>query len=109
MTTEIVYLGHDNIIDLSLTADGEAVDLSSITKMTLSFGELLIESDNDVTDPIRWGQSEYDTGEVRLYLGDQSIPAGRYFAPLVVYDSNNIEGIVWGNILIRVKSDPEAS
>lgn len=109
MTTEIVYLGHDNSIDLILKADGTAVDLSSVTQMTVTLGGTTITSAGGDTDPIRWAKSGYDTGEVRLYLGGQTIPAGSYRAVLVVYDSVNLNGIVWGErIPIAVEEEVEA-
>ena len=108
MRTEIVYLAHDNWIDVILKADGVAVALTSVTRMTLTFGTKLIDSDNGDTDPIRWIKAGYATGEVRLFLGAEAIAAGSYAAPLVVYDATNVEGIVWGLIPITVTADIEA-
>jgi len=108
MQTEFVYLGHDNSIDLILKSNGTAVDLSDVTDMTLTFGAKLIKSDNGDSDPIRWIKSGYDTGEIRLFLGDQMIRAGNYNAPLIVYDPTNPNGIFWGSIPITVAADPEA-
>lgn len=106
---EYAYLGHDNSIDLLLKADGTAYDLTNITQMTLTLGsDTSITSDNGAADPIRWNKSGYDTGEVRLFLGDQSITAGTYRrAYLVVYDNDNPDGIVWGYIRITVKAEVE--
>jgi hypothetical protein len=108
MEHEIVYLGHDNRIDIILKADGSAVDLSSVTRMTLSFDSLLIDSDNGDLDPIQWVKAGYVTGEVRISLGGQSIPAGDYRAALVVYDPSNPNGIVWGLLLIQIEAEVEA-
>jgi len=108
MEHEIVYLGHDNRIDILLKADGSAVDLSSVTRMTLSFDAVLINSDNGDSDPIQWAKAGYATGEVRISLGSQQIPAGSYRAPLVVYDPSNPDGIVWGRIVIQVEAEVEA-
>jgi len=108
MEYEIVYLGHDNRIDILLKADGSAVDLSSVTRMTLTFGSVLIDSDNGDTDPIKWAKPGYETGEVRISLGSQSIAAGDYRAPLLVYDPTNPNGIVWGLLLIQVEAEVEA-
>jgi len=108
MDYEIVYLGHDNRIDVILKADGSAVDLSSVTRMTLSFDAVLIDSDNGDSDPIQWAKVGYATGEVRIILGGQEIPAGSYRTPLVVYDPSNPYGIVWGRIVIQVEAEVEA-
>lgn len=109
MNPEIVYLGHDNTIDLLLKADGAAVNLDGANRMTLSFDSLLIDSDNGDLDPIRWAKAGYATGEVRIILGDQAIPAGSYRAPLVVYDPSNSDGIVWGRIVIQIEGEVEAA
>ena len=109
MQKEFVYLGHDNSVDLILKADGVAVDLSSVTDMTLTFGTTLIESDNGDSDPIRWIKAGYATGEIRLFLGDQTITAGNYQAPLIVYDPTNSNGIFWGRIPITVVEELEAT
>lgn len=107
MRTEIVYLGHDNSIDLILKADDAAVDLASVTDMSLTLGTTLIESDNGDSDPIRWAKVGYDTGEIRLFLGGETITAGNYQAPLVVYDPTNVDGVVWGLIPIVVYAEVE--
>ena len=109
MATEIVYLGHDNTVDLLLKADGTAQDLSSVTKITATFGDTLIESTNAANGPITWAQSGYETGEIRLALGDQSISTGSYNVPIVVYDAVNTDGIVWGTVTVIVKAEVEGS
>jgi len=109
MEREIVYSGHENSIDLVLKADGIAVALTSVTRMTLTLGTKLIDSDNGGADPIRWIQSGYATGEIRLFLGDQTISAGNYQAPLVVYDLTNPDGVVWGRVPLTVIAEVEAT
>jgi hypothetical protein len=109
MTPEVVYLGHNNVIELILLADDEAVDLAAVTDMTLTLGDLLVTSDNTAGDPILWDQLGYDTGEIHLILGDvANLEAGSYNAPLVVYDAVNTDGIVWGYIRIEVRAEVEA-
>lgn len=104
MNTEYAYIGHDNTIDLILKADGVAVSLASVTKITLTLGTLLIESTNQATDPIRWNQAGYDTGEVRLQIGEvEGLVEGKFSAPLIVYDSTNDDGIVWQLIPLIVR------
>jgi hypothetical protein len=108
MQTEFVYLGHDNSIDLILKANGVAVSLTSVTRMTLTLGAKLIDSDNGDADPIRWNKAGYATGEFRLFLGAEVIKVGAYQAALIVYDAMNPNGIFWGKIPITVVADPEA-
>jgi hypothetical protein len=109
VNTEIVYLGHDNTVDVILKADGVAVDLAPVTSMTLTVGTVLISSDNTAGDPILWVQGGYATGEVHIAIGGESITAGVYLAPLVVYDPTNLDGVVWGTIPLRVLADPEGA
>lgn len=109
MRYEKVYLGHDNSIILILKADEVAADLRGITKMTLTFGATLIESENLDADPIKWARADYETGETRLYLGDEDIDSGAYQSALIVYDAANPEGIVWGFIPISVMAEVEAA
>ncbi len=108
MKTEFVYLGHDNSIDVILKSNDVAVDLSSVTRITLTLGAKLIDSDNGDTDPIRWIKPAYITGEVRLFLGAQAIRPGNYQAPLIVYDPTNPNGIYWANIPLSVIAEVEA-
>ena len=104
MSREVVYLGHSNSIDCILKANNTAVDLSGVTQMTVNFGTAVITSTNNATHHILWNQAGYDTGEVRLYLGSTTIPAGDYDVPLIVYNATATAGIVWGKLGIRVRS-----
>ena len=105
---EHVYLGHDNTIDLILKADDVAVDLTAVTKITATFDDTLIESEDNENGAITWAVSGYDTGEIRMALGDQALTAGSYFVPIITYDSGNLTGIVWATILIIVHAEVEA-
>jgi len=94
MITEHVYLGHDNTIDLLLTADGAAVDLSSVTRMTLELDAgTTIDFDES---PAAFDWDTGTTGKLVLALGGETIPAGTYRTTLTVYDPDNAAGIVWG-------------
>jgi hypothetical protein len=105
---EVVYLGHDNSIDIILKADGTAVDLSGVTQMTLTVGDVLVSSTNQAADPILWNQAGYATGEVHLILGAEAIEAtDKTRCPLVVYDAAHTEGIMWGYVPLRIIADPE--
>ena len=100
MTTETVYLGYDNTVDLLLKADGEAQDLSSVTKMTLEVDETTIDSD---TSPDAFDWAPGVTGKVILDLGAESLSEGTYRATLTVYDPTNANGIVWGTFKVIVR------
>ena len=105
MDTEIVYLGHDNTIDLLLKASSSAASLAGVTKITATFDETLVSGSSAST----WAGSGYATGEVRLTLGAQSIDAGRYDVPIIIYDAGNTAGIVWDIVPMRVRAEVEAS
>lgn len=105
---EIVYLTHNNTIDLLLKADGIAQNLSAVTKITATFGSTTISSTNKTTGAIKWDNAGYDTGEILLDLGGQDIVAGVYYVPIVVYDAVNTLGVVWGYISVQVKPDVDS-
>ena len=109
MTSEIVWLSHDNTIDLLLEAKDVAQDLSSVTKITATFDNITITSVDHAAGAILWNNGGYDTGEIRLDLGGEAIPAGGYDVPIVVYDPSNPNGVVWGPIHMAVKAEVEAS
>lgn len=109
MTTEIVWLGHDNTIDLLLKAVGVAQDLADVTKITATFGTTTITSEDHAAGAILWNNDGYDTGEIRLDLGDQTIVPGGYDVPIVVYDPSNTNGVVWGSIHVAVRTEVEAN
>jgi len=109
MSKEYIYLGHDNTIDRILKADDIPQDLSSVTKITMTFGDTTLESTDKASGIITWDQGGYDTGEIRMDLGAQTIDAGNYRAPIVVYDATNTDGIVWDTINVVVVDDVEAA
>jgi hypothetical protein len=109
MDTEVVYLGHNNKIDLQLKASSVAQALSSVTAISLTFGNTKIENSSAASGAIIWSSASFSTGQVRLNLGDQTIAAGKYHAPLIVYDASNASGVVWGYVPIIIKADPEGS
>lgn len=96
MITEVVYLGRDNRNDLLLKAEDVAQDLGAVTRITAAFGEELVVSDNGGSDPIRWDQAGYDTGEIRCTFGGETLELGKHQVPLVLYDPDNPNGVQWG-------------
>ena len=100
MTTEYVYDGHDKTIDLLLKADGVAVDLSEVSRMTLEVGSATIDSD------VSGSAFDWDTGvtgKIILALGGEGLTAGAHRATLIVYDPLNTNGIVWGTFKLIVR------
>lgn len=100
--SEIVFLAHNNTIDLLLRADGVAQDLSAVTKITATFGATTITSEDHAAGSIKWNNAGYDTGEIRCDFGGQIIPPGQYYVYFVVYDPVNTDGVVWGKLAIEV-------
>jgi len=106
---EKVYLGHSNTNNLILKQNNSAVDLTGVNKITLTFNDKVLESANS-TDSITWNVGGYETGEVRLHLGLlATLSTGLYEAPLIVYESTDANGLVWGNLSIHVLSEVEGS
>lgn len=105
-TEEIIYLTYDNELNRILTKDGVAQDLSGITKIEAIFGEggTVIESNNGPSDPIRWAQGGYATGEIRCNFNGQSITAGIYTVYIVVYDAVFDDGLVWDSFSAEVRN-----
>ena len=117
MVTEFIYLTNDNTIDLVLRSDRVVQDISLATRITLTFGSTVIDSDVvglgegqpfDNTQTVSATEAalhpEVSEGDPKLVLdlGQQSIPAGDYDAELVVYDTTHTHGINWGTIPIKV-------
>lgn len=101
--TEQIYLDRDNVIDLLLKADGEAQDLSAVTRMVLleDGEEFTIDSD-EAAGVFDWETGT--TGKITLTLGAQDdIEEGTYKVWLIVYDPSNTNGIVWDSFFIRAR------
>ena len=107
-TTATVYLDRDNVVQLKLMEAGAASATTSITAMKLIVGEVLVSSTNVAADHIRWNQSGYETGEVRLQLGHEELTAGRYHRCfLITYTATNTQGEVWGTLQLFVLNTEE--
>ena len=112
-TLEYVYLGRDNRIDLVLLADGDVPQLDSITSMRLEVGSTSLDSQThagvfDWTQTVSAEEAALHDGvsegdpKVVLALGGQEISPGSYEARLILFDSGNPNGLVWGHIPILV-------
>jgi len=103
MIVETQYAGRDNIIDLLLKADDVAQDLSSVTKIDLIAGGVTVSNETGDSFPIKWLDTGA-TGKIQLQLGDESIPAGRHMAKIIVYDATYTDGLVWGTFTLVMHS-----
>jgi hypothetical protein len=110
--TEIVYQGRDNSVDLLLLADGVAVALDAVSRMVLADlgGAWTVDSQ---LQPTAFDWSTGVTGKLVLELGGAvasitgeagyaQIPAGRHAVRLIVYDVSHPNGVVWGQIWLKV-------
>lgn len=111
-STEIVWTGHDNTIDLILKADGTAVNLTPTTRITASFGKRLVNSLSTAGSlwPIKWKQAGYDTGEIRLSLTTVALNPGSYDVPIITYaQGGSSNGLVWGTVRVKVLPEVQGS
>lgn len=105
---ERIYLGSDNTIDLQLKADGVALtaeQMSGISKIVLTFKGVSISSD-DYPAAFDWA-TRGDEGVIIMDLGTLPIlSAGTDpLAGLKIYDSENTNGVFWGNLILTVEEN----
>ncbi len=89
-----VYLGRDTVILLDLEEDGAAVNLTSVTRVKMLFGETWVDSQVDS------GVFDWDvgvTGRIQLALGlKTTIPENVYTdVPLILISAAKPNGDVW--------------
>jgi len=98
MITEMVYLGADNINELLISEDGQAVDFSGATRMLLKFegSETVVDSQLS-NEFITWDS----VGRVILKLGELDIAPSKYPATLIVFDADHDDGQVLFHALER--------
>lgn len=112
MDVQTVYLGHNNpiVITLEGVLHGQktlgAVDLSNATKITVTIKGVVVEPQESNTPEasVRWSQSKYRRGELRLFLGFEPVPATAIpeKAQITYYDADNPDGLVWGFFWTKV-------
>lgn len=104
---EKVFLNRDNAIKLGLTADGQAVNAATLTrviaKLTDEDGNVTTFDSNTDTNAFDWTSetaqvSDTVTGILVIKLQDATSPptAGvDYTCDLILYDAQNSDGIHW--------------
>ena len=114
MATEVLYLGRDNTIDLLLKRENdagvsEAVDLANVTQIDAIFRadtNVTVSSSGEASGPIRWNQVGYADGEIRIEFSsvqEADLSEGLYPVTIVTFDANNTDGIIFGEIGVKVK------
>lgn len=106
MIDEIVYLGRNNYVHLSLSVTDPAIipltpviiDHTTLTRCQILVGTLLIDS---AVFPSYFDFT--NDNKLILKLGESQLTAGRYVSTLIIFNNENPLGIVWGNLIIVVK------
>lgn len=99
MITVTVYKNRDNTIDLEMRADGQAQNITGTTRMVLTIGDTVIDS-QFFANAFDWSTNGA-SGQLTLSLGQlNAILAMRnatYRATLDFYDATYTSGLRWGN------------
>jgi len=105
MATRIIYTGRNTNIRYQLLDQGAPKDLSNLTKI-----ELILTSSVKITGLIGTTSPldfTTDTTALTLKLSALTLPSGSYpSVKLVVYDGDNANGLVWGEIALIVRDNP---
>lgn len=98
---EKVYLGRGDVFKRRLSSDSIALDITGLTRVTLDFGGLVIDSDTSPT-AFDW-TTEGAAGILIFSLGLCNIPVGEYMAILTVYEPDYTDGLSdWGYIPVKI-------
>jgi hypothetical protein len=103
---EVIWKGHDNSVDLQLFSNDSAVDLSPVSEMRVVFDDsVVVKSTDSAVGSIKWNQSGYSLGEIRISAGTYScLSTGVHIGTLVVYDGSNPNGIIWDDVPFMIRS-----
>ena len=105
MATRIIYTGRDTNIKYQLLDQGAPKDLSNLSKIDLIFtSSVKVSGTVGTTAPLDF--STVPT-ELVLKFSDVVIPSGSYPSiKLIVYDADNPNGLIWGEIALVVRDNP---
>ena len=109
---EYAYTANDNDIRAQFQVNNVFQDLSSATKISLEIfsgkddreiGTIPVAEFNTVTDPSFFDMTDLVNGNIIFKPGpnDLELDADPYYARWVVYGAEFLNGIVWGNNLIK--------
>ncbi len=96
---ETVYTARDNAIVLALYNDSVLIAHNQLTRVQIKVGETLIDS---AVNPEYFNVTQSD--RLSISLGSAGLTAGRYTAMLVIFDAAHVNGLVFGELVVRVKS-----
>ena len=105
MSTRIIYTGRDTNIRYQLLDEGQPKDLSNLSQIDLIFSSTVrVSGTISSTAPLDFSTK---ATELVLKFGAVTIPSGSYPSiKVVVYDSDNPKGLVWGEIALVVRDNP---
>ena len=105
MATRIIYTGRDTNTKYQLLDQGQPKDLSNLSKIDLIFSSTVkVTGTIGTTAPLDF--STVST-ELVLKFSAVTIPSGSYPSiKVVVYDADNPNGLIWGEIALVVRDNP---
>ena len=105
MATRIIYTGRDTNTKYQLLDQGQPKDLSNLSKIDLIFSSTVkVTGTIGTTAPLDF--STVST-ELVLKFSAVTIPSGSYPSiKVVVYDADNPNGLIWGEIALVVRDHP---
>ena len=105
MATRIIYTGRDTNIKYQLLDQGQPKDLSNLSKIDLIFSSTVkVTGTIGTTTPLDFATT---STELVLKFGAIIIPSGSYPSiKVVVYDADNPNGLIWGEISLVVRDNP---
>ena len=110
---EYAYTGNDNEIIVQFQTNELAADISAATKVQIEFffgeddrtiGTDPVASFNSIADPTLFDVADLATGKVTFKPGPAGLDpltADEYFTRWVIFSPDFINGLVWGNDLVK--------
>ena len=107
MATRTIFQGRDSNLRYQLLNDGVAQDLTNLSKIELVFSTTFkLTGTVGTTEPLDFSTRK---NELILNLANQSLTNGSYpSGKVIIYDSENNNGLIWGTISLVIKSNPYA-
>jgi hypothetical protein len=102
MITIKIYKDRDNIASIQLDSNGQAQDITGLSRTTMTLGDLLVDSaiHSGVFDWTTFGSS----GQLDITAGHVStLTKGEYTSVLTVYDATYPNGLVWGKMIAQIE------
>ena len=107
MATRSIFQGRDSNLRYQLLNDGVAQDLTNLSKIEQVFSTTIkLTGTVGTTEPLDFSTRK---NELILNLANQSLTNGSYpSVKVIIYDSENNNGLIWGTISLVIKINPYA-